>query len=193
MTQGAPRWIRHVVGSGKLADLQAWWAALAGRTGRMKRRRRPARRRRTRTTTTNDERDDENDDELERPTAARRRADRRCWSITNLAVAGAQPREGDRRRGDGSDGGDPGDLPPPRALTRGQGAGRDRAPAVPGAAAARAGKGKDRQRGGIGGKGAGEASLELDRRKIRDRIAELKRELAAMPRSSGRSAPAAAT
>jgi GTP-binding protein HflX len=40
-----------------------------------------------------------------------------------------------------------------------------------------AGKGKDRQRGGIGGKGAGESSLELDRRKIRDRIAELTREL----------------
>jgi GTPase len=38
-------------------------------------------------------------------------------------------------------------------------------------------KGKDRQRGGIGGKGAGESSLELDRRKIRDRIAELTRDL----------------
>jgi GTP-binding protein HflX len=42
------------------------------------------------------------------------------------------------------------------------------------------GKGKDRQRGGIGGKGAGESSLELDRRKIRDRIAELTRELDGM-------------
>jgi GTPase len=41
-------------------------------------------------------------------------------------------------------------------------------------------KGKDRQRGGIGGKGAGESSLELDRRKIRDRVAELTRELEAM-------------
>ena len=39
------------------------------------------------------------------------------------------------------------------------------------------GKGADRQRGGIGGKGAGESNLELDRRKIRDRIAELTREL----------------
>ena len=39
------------------------------------------------------------------------------------------------------------------------------------------GKGKDRQRGGIGGKGAGESSLELDRRKISDRIAELTREI----------------
>lgn len=39
------------------------------------------------------------------------------------------------------------------------------------------GKGGDRQRGGIGGKGAGESSLELDRRKIRDRIAELTEEL----------------
>jgi GTP-binding protein HflX len=42
------------------------------------------------------------------------------------------------------------------------------------------GAGKDRQRGGIGGKGAGESSLELDRRKIRDRIAELTGELSAM-------------
>src|SRR5204862_6202437 len=42
------------------------------------------------------------------------------------------------------------------------------------------GGGKDRQRGGIGGQGAGESSLELDRRKIRDRIAELTRDLAAL-------------
>ncbi len=55
-------------------------------------------------------------------------------------------------------------------------------------------KGQDRQRGGIGGKGAGESSLELDRRKIRDRIAELTRDLAALARtSSARSARAAAT
>ncbi|MEZ4301803.1 MAG: GTPase HflX [Polyangiaceae bacterium] len=39
------------------------------------------------------------------------------------------------------------------------------------------GGGGDRQRGGIGGKGAGESALELDRRKIRDRIAELREEL----------------
>jgi GTP-binding protein HflX len=38
--------------------------------------------------------------------------------------------------------------------------------------------GADRVRGGIGGKGAGESALELDRRRIRDRIAELRRELA---------------
>ncbi|MEM1416097.1 MAG: GTPase HflX [Myxococcota bacterium] len=38
--------------------------------------------------------------------------------------------------------------------------------------------GRDRQRGGIGGKGAGESALELDRRRIRDRIAELRKELA---------------
>jgi GTP-binding protein HflX len=42
------------------------------------------------------------------------------------------------------------------------------------------GAGKDRQRGGIGGKGAGESTLELDRRKIRDRIAELSAELATL-------------
>jgi GTP-binding protein HflX len=37
-----------------------------------------------------------------------------------------------------------------------------------------------RQRGGIGLRGAGESSVELDRRKIRDRISELKTELAAI-------------
>lgn len=42
------------------------------------------------------------------------------------------------------------------------------------------GGGEDRQGGGIGGKGAGESSLELDRRKIRDRIKELKEELASI-------------
>lgn len=40
--------------------------------------------------------------------------------------------------------------------------------------------GEDRQGGGIGGKGSGESSLELDKRKIRDRIKELKTELAAI-------------
>jgi GTP-binding protein HflX len=40
--------------------------------------------------------------------------------------------------------------------------------------------GGDRVRGGIGGKGAGESALELDRRRIRDRIAELRRELVAI-------------
>ena len=42
------------------------------------------------------------------------------------------------------------------------------------------GLGEDRQGGGIGGKGAGESSAELDRRKIRDRIAELQLEIVAM-------------
>lgn len=45
-----------------------------------------------------------------------------------------------------------------------------------------AGAGSDRQRGGIGGKGAGESAIELDRRRIRDRIAELRRELAQIER-----------
>lgn len=39
------------------------------------------------------------------------------------------------------------------------------------------GGGEDRQGGGVGGKGAGETSIELDRRRIRDRIKELKEEL----------------
>lgn len=43
-----------------------------------------------------------------------------------------------------------------------------------------AGAGADRQRGGIGGKGAGESALELDRRRIRDRIAELRQQIAAI-------------
>ncbi len=42
------------------------------------------------------------------------------------------------------------------------------------------GGGEDRGGGGIGAKGAGETSLELDRRKIRDRIKELKEELGAI-------------
>ena len=39
---------------------------------------------------------------------------------------------------------------------------------------------KGRQRSGTGGRGAGEAHSELDRQKIRDRIAELQQEIAAM-------------
>jgi GTP-binding protein HflX len=42
------------------------------------------------------------------------------------------------------------------------------------------GGGEDRQGGGVGGKGSGESSLELDKRKIRDRIKELKTELASI-------------
>ncbi len=47
-----------------------------------------------------------------------------------------------------------------------------------------AGGGGDRQRGGIGGKGAGESALELDRRRVRDRIAALRRELETVQRES---------
>lgn len=46
------------------------------------------------------------------------------------------------------------------------------------------GGGEDRQGGGIGAKGAGETRHELDRRRIRDRIAELRRELASIERES---------
>ncbi len=45
--------------------------------------------------------------------------------------------------------------------------------------------GGDRQRGGIGGKGAGESALELDRRKVRDRIAQLRAELASIEDERG--------
>lgn len=46
------------------------------------------------------------------------------------------------------------------------------------------GGGGDRQGGGIGAKGAGETSQELDRRRIRDRIKELKTELASVQNES---------
>jgi GTP-binding protein HflX len=42
------------------------------------------------------------------------------------------------------------------------------------------GGGEDRGGGGVGAKGAGESSLELDKRKVRDRIKELKTELEAI-------------
>lgn len=45
--------------------------------------------------------------------------------------------------------------------------------------------GQDRQGGGIGMKGIGETAYELDKRRVRDRIAELKRELADIHRSQG--------
>ena len=45
--------------------------------------------------------------------------------------------------------------------------------------------GSERQRGGIGGKGAGESALELDRRKVRDRIAQLRAELATIEDERG--------
>jgi GTP-binding protein HflX len=47
------------------------------------------------------------------------------------------------------------------------------------------GLGKDREGGGIGGRGAGESAHQLDRRKVRDRIAELRHELLAIERESG--------
>ena len=46
------------------------------------------------------------------------------------------------------------------------------------------GGGGDRVRGGVGGKGAGETKLELDHRRIRDRIAELRDELSRIEGSS---------
>jgi GTP-binding protein HflX len=44
--------------------------------------------------------------------------------------------------------------------------------------------GSERQRGGVGGKGAGESALELNRRGARDRIAELRRTLAVVQREA---------
>lgn len=42
----------------------------------------------------------------------------------------------------------------------------------------------ERQRGGIGGKGAGETGVELDRRRVRDRKAEIRKELAELESGS---------
>lgn len=47
------------------------------------------------------------------------------------------------------------------------------------------GAGRDRQGGGIGGRGAGESASELDRRKVRDRVAELRQELASIEHEAG--------
>jgi GTP-binding protein HflX len=47
------------------------------------------------------------------------------------------------------------------------------------------GGGRDREGGGIGGRGAGESASELDRRKVRDRIAELRAELDSIEREAG--------
>lgn len=47
-----------------------------------------------------------------------------------------------------------------------------------------AGANTERQRGGVGGRGAGESSLELDRRANRDRIAELRRNLVVAQREA---------
>jgi GTP-binding protein HflX len=83
-------------------------------------------------------------------------------------------------------GGDPGDLPPARASREAKlqveiARLNYLAPRL-----RETGGGGDRQRGGIGGKGAGESALELDRRKIRDRIAELREELASHRARAGR-------
>ena len=51
---------------------------------------------------------------------------------------------------------------------------------------------KDRARSGTGGRSGGESHGELDRRKIRDRIAELQKELDAMDRRAQDAARAAA-
>ncbi|HWN82783.1 MAG TPA: GTPase HflX, partial [Candidatus Udaeobacter sp.] len=47
------------------------------------------------------------------------------------------------------------------------------------------GRGGDRSGGGIGAKGAGESAAQLERRKVRDRIAELRSELGQIARDAG--------
>jgi GTP-binding protein HflX len=113
-----------------------------------------------------------------------RRQDRRHFRRPrNLALAGAQPGKGSRLRGDGPHHGHPRNLPPPRRSR----AARAQveiarlgymAPRLREAAKLAGPQG--RQRSGTGGRGAGESHTELDRRKIRDQIAELQQEIVAM-------------
>ena len=108
-----------------------------------------------------------------------------------------------RRQGQGRrpDRADPRHLRPARQEPRGQGAGRARADAVHAAAAARLGRvavpaGRrpaSRRCGGIGTRGPGETKIETDRRRIRTRMAKLRREIARhedRPRHQAPGAPA---
>ena len=101
----------------------------------------------------------------------------------------AAPAGGDRQgQGHRPDGADPRHLRPARAEQGGQGPGRAGPAAVPAAAAARLGRvavpaGRRPGRpggGGIGTRGPGETKIETDRRRIRTRIAKLRREIAEM-------------
>ena len=176
---------RAVLGEGKLKELaDAHRRRRASSPGRARAQGQGAARcARRRTPRTSDAEDDADDDERRAAAGgdAGAQGHGRGRRPRDLAEPGAQPRARHRRRGARSHGRHRRDLPPPRQEPRGAAAGRDRAPQLRGAAPARGGGG-GRQRGGIGGKGAGESALELDRRKIRDRIAELREELAAIQR-----------
>ena len=104
---------------------------------------------------------------------------RRCHRPRAVASPAPQHRGRDLRGGPGSHGRDHRDLPPARVEPTSAAAGRDRAAHL-WAPRLRETGGGERQRGGVGLRGAGESSVELDRRKIRDRISELKAELAAI-------------
>ncbi len=97
----------------------------------------------------------------------------------------ADPPRG-RRQGQGHRpyGPDPRHLRPARQVPRGQGAGRARADAVHAAEAARLGLIAVRQMGGGKGGGlatvVGETKIETDRRRIREKMAKMRREIADM-------------
>ena len=171
-----------LLGEGKLAELAGW----TGGTG-VVRRGPPGKRKATEET-------DSSGREKPPPAAGEPRATVVVIDHDLSPAPAPQPRARDRRGGARSHRRDHRDLPPPRVEPRRRGC-RSRSP---GSRTWRRGcarpAGGERQRGGIGGKGAGESALELDRRKIRDRIAELKaragRHRATSRRRGGRRASA---
>ena len=118
-----------------------------------------------------------------RPRRRHRGRRRRARTVAAPRAGGHRPRQGRR-----PDRADPRHLRPARQVPGGQGAGRARAAGVPAAAPARlgrldvpAGRWPGRRRGGgMGSRGPGETKIELDRRRIRNRMAKLRREIAAM-------------
>ena len=120
------------------------------------------------------------------PTVRPRRADGGRRRPRALTEPGAQPGARHGRAGARSHRRHRRDLPPPRAEPRGAHAGRDRAPQLRRAAHARVAPAAASARHG---QGAGESALELDRRKIRDRIAELREELARHREGAGPAPP----
>ena len=130
-----------------------------------------------------------------RPAARpRRRRRARAWSSSTRphALAGAQPRARDRRRGARPHGGDPRDLPAPRAQPRGAPPGGDRAAqATWRRACARPAAAATARAAASAAAAPARARASSSARKVRDRIAELRAELVSIEREAGtrRTAP----
>ena len=161
-----------LLGSGKLAEL----AALTGGTGVVGSTAPKAKHKaRERFEGAADSQTDDDEEEAgESPAGIRHRRPR------TLAEPDPQPRARHRRAGAGPHRRHRRDLPPPRQHPRSQAAGRD------GAAEIRCPRMRESTSGGgrQQGPGAGESTLDLDRRKIRDRLSELKDQLEAVQRDS---------